>query len=84
MAAGALDLDCQLLAWLAARAVDWPKTGVWRAEDTKLFEIIGRRVGQYPDFMNRPYRSTYKSTRVRAYSTHCLDCSNTHIAWNTQ
>lgn len=44
VAEGALDLDCQLLAWLAARAVDWPKTGVWRAEDTKLFEIIQRRV----------------------------------------
>lgn len=44
VASGALDVDCQLLAWLAARAVDWPKTGVWRAEDTKLFEIIQRRV----------------------------------------
>lgn len=39
-----MDIDCQLLAWLAARAVDWPKTGVWRAEDTKLFEVIQRRV----------------------------------------
>ena len=55
---GALDKDCITLADLAAKAVDFPKTGVLVTMPSHLKPKL------YPDFMGKDDNQSYKSTKI--------------------